>query len=184
MININGVGSISDNVNDDIHVNGAGTIKGEVHSQKVNIDGSANFEEVVNCNELLISGASNFKKIVKAENIKIDGACNFGSDVEVTTIVIDGACNCKGTINSESFVLNGIGNFNEICGEKVDIDSTHKLTKIKSIEATHIEVSGVKCEKISGDDVTVLGNSEVDTIEYRNKLVLSNKIKIKNIVKL
>lgn len=184
MIRINGIETITNDVNDDIRIDGMGTFKGNVHSQKIVIDGTGNFSKNVSCNELIIDGACTFKDVVKAEKITIDGACNFDTDVEVTNITINGACKSFATINSEDFKLDGVGNFNEICGERVEIESYHKITKIKSIEATHVSVYGVKCDKISGDEVTIKGSSEVDTVEYRNKLVLSRNVTINKIIRL
>lgn len=185
----------------DYKISGVGTLSGGSYNE-VNISGSAKANEAINCEFLKVSGACDFKKSVEAKALRVSGACGFGENLRfdeasvsgalfvengVTgeNIKITGVCKIKGECNVERLEFVGDnGEFENIYGESITISSRKRQTKFNTIEATNIYLKNVEGYRISGDNVTVLGDSKIKIIEYKNTLKIDKNISVEEIIKL
>lgn len=182
-------------------ISGVGTLAGGSYNE-VCVSGSAKCNEALNCELLKVSGGGHFKKSVEAKTVKISGGCEFSENLRFNEASISGALAVENGLTGENIKITGIatvkgecnvermefvgenGSFDNIYGESITISSRKHATKFNTIEATNIYLKNAEGYRISGDDVTVLGESKIKIIEYKNNLKIGKNIKVEEIIKL
>jgi len=180
-----------------IDVLGKLIVLNDVSIEDLDVLGSATFNGNVESQTVDILGNCEIKESIKAKNIEILGIANIDGNIEADSIEIIGIANVKGDLSADSFeCLSGSSTFNNIYGEDISFDYRkykNKHVKIETsndvkriantIEATNITLSHIKVNKVSGKNIEILNNVEIDLLEYSGSLTLSRGAKIKKIVK-
>jgi len=184
-INISGAGKIDGGEYGTIKISGASKAQGDIKAESVRVSGSAKFTGTVQADEIRVSGSCHFEKSVKADQMSISGSCRINGEIEAEIIKISGTVVVDADINVDNFTVEiGRGSsFQNIFGDIVTIHS-HVLVSAKEIEATTIDVDNLKAHRISGEKVTVRGDSDIDIVEYRESLEIEEGTKIRKVVKL
>ena len=192
-------GNIQGGHYDDLKINGMCNVEGDIDADSIIVSGTANFEGNVKGDNIKINGAVNIEGNVKTDEITINGVLS-ANNIDAEHISINGIVNIEGDINAECLEANAICVFNNLYGEKIVLRKIKTSSKVKinmnnesynnkcsqfnEIEATSIELSHTKGKRISGENI-VLGNEvEIETVEYSKSISIKPDAKIKKIVKL
>lgn len=183
---IAGSGIISGGSYNNISIAGSAKSNNDITCNLIKVAGSASFNGNVDSKEISIAGSSKFVKNLKSNKIKIAGAIKVMGDLSSEELNIDGVITVEGECNVGVLNHDGEGsNYNNIYGEKIKLYSKRrKKITVNEIEATNIELKSVVAKRISGDNIKLEGKCEIEIIEFRNSLKLSNDTEVKQIIKL
>lgn len=182
---ISGSGVISGGQYENIHISGSGKITGNCKAESIHISGSGKAQGTIEVNELKVSGSGSFEQKVIAKEIIASGAIQFREDCEADSISVSGSISCSGTLNADTLDADcGGSKFKEICGDKIKIKSKNNVTVVESIEATSIDLYGVQCEFVSGQDIIIGPKCEVNVVEYSGTLSISSNAMIRKVIKI
>jgi len=173
--------------------NSSGTLK----AQELDVDGVLNVDENLEVGKFDCDGLANVKGNVRADTVDVDGYMNIGrkgapSKLEANEIFCRGMITVLGAgeINADSIDAEGFINAAEIVGEKVKIKSqqsilmkwlANKWSKVDTIEATNIEISGVTAKVVNGHDIIVGADCVIDKLDCNGRLVIHPSATIKEI---
>lgn len=188
---------------DDIKINGFCNIEDDIVCDTIIVSGCANFSGDIKCDDIRINGAVNIEGDVKADTLEIRGTVN-ANNIETEKFMLYGAANINGDINTDELDAKTISIFRNIYGEKIIIKGTKfnhnikvtinsdfknvgnssQLSQFNEIEATTIELSYIKGNRISGEKITIGDMVEIDTVEYTDSISINSNAKINKIIKL
>lgn len=193
-IKIAGSGVVAGGEYHQIRISGSGKILDDITAEEIRIAGAVKALGVLKAKLIKVAGAGSFEKDVKADEIKIAGSADIDGNVEGELIKFSGVVTCKGDINGEDIEIDSPNSrFQNIYGENVFVGETnirkrlfHKvlLNKIESIEATNIEINHCIVKKVSGKNVYIGSNCDVDLVEYQESLEVDKKAKVKETIKI
>ncbi|MDQ5983336.1 MAG: hypothetical protein RUMPE_00345 [Eubacteriales bacterium SKADARSKE-1] len=191
-IKLDGISKINGGEYATVAVNGIAQINGHLKSKSFSIDGKCKINGDTTTSELFCNGITEIEGKLKATDIKVDGILTVNGDhIETQTLVCDGTIRAKNLINSEILDANGIINAMQVNGNKVIIKSHSgkfiKLflppaSKINKIKADNIELSGVKSQKIVGQDIIIGPCCEIEDIECSGTLKVNKRATVNNII--
>lgn len=185
-VKIAGSGTISSGEYNLVSISGSGKAIGDITCKLLKVAGAARFEGTINSEEASIAGSCKFLKDVKGNKIKVAGATVIEGNVSCEELRADGDMKILGECNvgTLKFEAEG-GTFNNIYGDYIELKSKiGKKTQVNEIEATTIEVRNIEAKRISGENVKVTGKSVIDIIEFKDNLKISDKVTVKQIIKL
>ena len=186
---------------EDAKIAGSGQLSGGTY-KTIKIVGAAKINDSVVCEEISIMGAATFLGSIDAKTVKVNGSITTYGSLKCYELAINGAISCAGEIQAELINLNGTANiqgdinvgilkantekarFKNIYGKVITIKCKKKPSYFNEIEATRIELANVKGIRISGNKLSILGRSEIETVEYRDELNIGEYVEIKSIVRL
>jgi hypothetical protein len=175
---IEGLGNISGGEFDTLHVEGVGNCSSNIKAKEIKIQGVFNCSGEIETDSLSCEGVANFKANIRAKKIYVEGVLSErrGTKIEAEQITCEGVIKTGGEISADVLNAEGCIDADEIVGDYIKILSHwHKnrlimvLNKIRSkvriIEATTIELSGVKAETVNGKDIKIGANCQIDNID-------------------
>lgn len=181
---IAGVGVIPEGKYDKVSISGTANANGDLECEELKVSGVGSFTGSVHSNSVSVSGTATFKKNLKGDKIKIAGAARITGDLIGEEAIIDGAIVVKGESNVGNLKLEGVATFSNIYGDKIDLTGKKKIVEVNEIEATNIKLHHVKANRVSGENVYIIGYSNIEVIEYQTKLTLGCNVTVKKIIKL
>lgn len=182
---IAGSGTISEGIYNNITIAGSATANGEITCEILKVAGSGNFLGNVNATEVSVAGSTKFEADLKCEKIKIAGSVKVIGNISSEELNVDGKITVDGECNVGTLKHKGEGSkYNNIYGENIIIDGKRNRVLVNEIEATNITLNKVYAKRVSGDTIKLTGKCEIDIVEYKSKLMLSNNVQIKEIIKL
>ena len=178
---------------DEMNVMGELRVTSDIAVDDLNIMGEAVFTGNLTAKTVDILGQAETKNI-KAEEINIAGILNAYGNVEATSFNSLGIVKITGDLNVDNAQIHiSPSKFNNIYGDKIEFVKAKKninitnnaknISEINEIEATTIRVTNCKIKKISGEDVAVYENCEIETLEYSKRLSIAKDAKINKIIK-
>ncbi|MFB6198857.1 MAG: hypothetical protein ABEI52_11425 [Halobacteriaceae archaeon] len=159
-------------------VNGATTINGDLHANRVNVNGSATIGGNLDAHEVTIKGSATIDGSVVASEATFMGSASVGELTDVTDLSIRGAGTFQNVIADE---------FDLILGDTTEADSV-RATNVKAgrqeessflkrilnvgspifevgvVEGETVDLDDTRAETIVGKRVTLGSNVEVDTV--------------------
>ena len=191
-----------------VQISGASTIAGGTYNQ-VSIAGSCRIVSDLEANDFRAAGSIHANGKLSAKTINASGAmkvlgdlicdeCKLAGGFSVTgnliasTCRLSGAIKINGEINAESFTLRSNGSvMTTIHGDKIDIDGGNglffrprKQNKALEIEATTIEIDYVSAQRVSGTNIIIGENCNIEVVEYSENLTAHKKAKIGQVIKI
>lgn len=186
---------------------GSGRITGSVKAEEVRVSGVCKIEGDMQGNTISNSGSTTIDGDIKCEKVAISGMLSSGKNIEAEEISINGAIKNTGTINAERILIecrggNGSCIFNEIGASKVSINkdtqnigfSLYKLVglftgstnKISGnlIEGDEIYIENANVKMVRGDKIVIGPDCQIDQVEYRESIEVSDKAQVKQVVKI
>lgn len=201
-ISLEGIGKIQGGVYDSIKIDGIGSCEGDLKAEIViidgtftctgdlevgvlNCDGMATFEGTVRARTIDADGMITIEGTVRAGTLDVEGMLTInGETLEAEKILCDGSIHVHNEISADLVEADGFIFAHSIVGEKVVIKSqanrvagffTKNFGTVQLIEATTVEVRGVKAHTINGHDITIGPNCKIDTVDCSGTLYISNR---------
>ena len=199
---VSGSGSVK--INGDIKCNSfscAGSAKavGNIEcAGKLKASGAFKAEGSVKADEISCAGAAKFEKSVEARILKISGATSIYGDCSAESASLHGAIKIEGLLNAESVYINMDGNNSDskigsIGGSVVKVESRKQFSWFKfhastletdTIEADKVELEFTKAKIVRTIDAIIGEGCRIEALEYSGNAEISNKAKVKNLVKI
>lgn len=186
---------------EDARIAGAGQLSGGTY-RNVKIAGSGKINGPIIAEEIIVMGASKFMGNVEAKTFKGNGGTAIHGNIKCQELSMNGAINCEGEISAELIKVNGAinvqndinvgilvakiekSNFKNIYGEAITLKSKKHYSNFAEIEANRVEIINGIGLRVSAEDITILGKSEIGIVEYRKSLTLGNNVKVEKIIHL
>ncbi len=156
---------------------GVGTCTGEIKAESIKIDGVFHCDGKVETGSLCCDGVAEFKANVIAKKVHIDGVVSVknGANMEGNEITCDGLIEVSGEVSADIIHVDGYINAAEIVGDKITICSrsknavanffVRKHSKVQLIEATTVELTGVKSKTVNGRDVVIGPHCKIENLD-------------------
>lgn len=191
---IEGIGTINGGEFGLLKVEGVGTCSGDIKAADIRIEGVFNCSGNVDTGYLECEGVANFNSNIRAKKIIVEGVLNnkHGNKIEAEEILCEGVIKTYSEISADYIKVEGCIDANEIVGEHIIIDSDshpHLLrrlfksttSEVNIIEATTINLSGIKAKAVNGKDITIGPSCVIDNIDCSGFLSIDRRAVVKNI---
>jgi hypothetical protein len=121
---------------------------------------------------------------MEAESLYCEGLLNSGGDLYVDSIKAAGCLKVRG-IYGDNIEINSLGktvnSFKKLL-EKINLVSNVCGSKITTIEATTVHLSGVNAQTVNGHDIVIGPGCEIDTIDCTGTLKIHESSKVNHII--
>ena len=183
-VRISGTGSVAGGEYDEVRISGHGDVTGDIKANLVRVSGSCDFKGKVECNDFDVSGSCEVGTYIKAKTVTVSGHCEVEGDMSADSIGIYGHGEVEGDINADRIEVKGHGEFKNVYGDNVIMGHARNKIEANEIEATNIELYRAEVNRVSGDNVTILGVSDVKVIEFKESLTITKQLDYEKIVKI
>lgn len=188
---IDGLGSIQGGEFGELRVNGVGNNHGDIKAEKIYIEGVFKSTGNVEAEFIDVEGVGDINGNIRARKISIEGVINFQSNKKIETeqLYCEGFINSVGDLYADSIQATGCIKANGIYGDNIQINSyqfqvsglkkmlsklnivtSFNESKVNTIEATTINLSGVKATTVNGHDIVIGPGCTIDTVDCSGKL--------------
>lgn len=188
---INGVSSVNGGEYDELVVKGVITCNGDIKARTINIDGVVTVNGRLTAEEsIALDGVMTVNGSVRGKEIRVGGVCTIRDTMEADHILCKGVITSKGQISADLVEGTGILSAKEIVGEKVTLHCeikkryfsiTPKLSNVELIEATEIDIDGIKCENVNGHNITIGPNCIIENVDCSGTLSIAPTAQVANI---
>lgn len=174
---ISGSGSFLENVRaGEVFVSGSFTCGGDLSA-----DG------VIKC-----SGSMKCKKNIKSDAFYLSGSASVAGDIEAETVKASGVLNCTGLLNAEEISIKfdrGM-EIGSIGGSRITVLRDRRVgvffnlfsfgkpvgvVRVGAIEGDNIELENVSAPVVTGRNVKIGAGCEIDLVQYRDEVEISDK---------
>lgn len=195
---IQGIGSIYGGEYEQIKIEGVSKCKGDIKAEIVDIEGVFKSKGRVRAKEFYCEGVGEFEKNIKAGKVNVEGIIRMrgNAKLEADEIKCDGVLIGNAEICADLIDVDGCIQATEVTGDNIKIISTKKsfvnkipfdLSKIFGehwftnkqqnsvvdlVEATTIELQGVKAKNVNGENITIGMNCDIDSVDCTGTLYL------------
>ena len=199
--NIDGVVTFPGGKYDELKVSGVCTAEGSIEANSLDVDGVFTAKGDVYADRLDCDGVTTIEGNLRARKADIDGVTTVNGDkVEADHIICDGVLTAKNQISADVIEADGFINAKEIVGDRIVIKSFRKSTffnlflkikqalndpdfsKIDLIEATTIELRGVRAKAVNGQDIIIGSACIIDRVDCSGKLTIDPDAQVAEIV--
>lgn len=186
---------------------GSTKVTGNVHVKDVHVSGVCKIKGNMQAHTLSSAGVTKIEGNIKCEKLSISGVLTSEKNIEAEEINIKGSIKNTGIINGESISIecrdgNGSCSFNEMGASQITINKDnqntsfglHKLlglfkgskSKINGnlVEGDDIYIENANIKMIRGESIVVRPGCEIDQIEYRKSIEVSDQSQVKQVVKI
>lgn len=189
---LSGVNSFSGGTYNELKVLGVNFLGGDVKVNELKIEGICNTKALIETNKLLLQGMANSDGDIRAHEAEITGMLSMGDGhFEADRISCRGMIQTKGEINADELLAEGSIQGTEIYGDKVVIhtesvgynlfsgfkamlkgQNTQCGSRVKTIEATDVDLINVEAEHVSGTNVTIGKSCRIDCVDCSGVLYI------------
>ena len=176
---IEGFGSISGGDYDRVEIEGIGKIRGDIKAGSIFIEGVSKCLGTIVTEEFTCSGIAQLSKSIRAKHVRIEGIVKqTKAKMEADDIYCEGILLTNGEISADSIEVDGCISAPEVYGDRIKIVHCFRekgyfsipnfsgvfggrriekdYSTVDVMEATNIELYGVKADSVSGN-IVVLG---------------------------
>ncbi len=177
-----------------VGISGTTKIHKNLDTEELTVSGSSHILGNVIAKKVKISGSSHIGGNLHTEDIKISGSTSIDGDCEAENFHASGSFNIGGLLNAGNIDIEMYGKcrVKEIGGEniKVKLGAGHLFIRMISlfsntarlvtdvIEGDDIYLENTDAKIVRGNNVTIGPNCNIEIIEYRNKVNISENSKI------
>lgn len=202
---IEGIGSINGGEYDRVEIEGIGKIKGDIKVCSLFIEGVGKCLGTIETEDFYCEGIAQLTKSIRAKHIRIEGFVKLEKDkMEADDICCEGILLSNGEISADSIVVDGCISVPEIYGDRIKI--THRFrdkvmfrshnifgmfggrrmekdySTVDMIEATNIELYGVKANSVCGNLVIIGAGCEIKQIECDGTLRIHPRANVDKVI--
>lgn len=190
---MDGVSRMAGGEFDKFTMDGVGTCTGDIKAQRMQIDGVFTCEGRVETGLLDCDGVAKFKSDIIAKKVHIDGVVSVknGTKIESDEIFCDGVIEVDGEVSADVIHVDGFIDAKEIVGDKISIFSrsrnfitnffVRKCSKVELIEATTVELAGVKSRTVNGKDIIIGPHCKIENLDCSGTLFVHPSATVTNI---
>ena len=183
-VRISGNGTINGGEYNEVRVAGNGEVTGDIKAVLIRGSGNIDFQGHVECDDFDISGHVEIANFLKAKNVDISGHCELEGEVNADKFTCYGHCELEGDINADKIDVKGHGEFKNVYGDTIIMDYPRNKVEANEIEATSISLYRAEVNRVCGDNVKIVGISDVKVIEFKESLTLSKEVEYERIIKI
>jgi cytoskeletal protein CcmA (bactofilin family) len=99
-LRISGAGSAGGGVYNDVEINGAGSINGDVECIRLSTNGASNISGNVKAQSVKMNGTASFRGDIKSGQIDVNGAAGMHGNVDTGRIKVSGTIDIDGNLHS------------------------------------------------------------------------------------
>jgi len=175
---LEGIGEIHGGEYDTISIEGVANCSNSIKANSIHVEGVFNCSGAVEAIDLYCEGVADFKSNIRAKRMTVEGVLSMKGDskIEAEEIICEGVIKTNGEISTDIMRAEGCIVAKEIVGDQIRIYSHYKVNRfislfnrfksdVKLIEATTIELSGVKAESVNGRDITIGPNCKINNLD-------------------
>ena len=194
-LRIDGVCTINGDLEaDSLIVNGVCECNGNINAKSFDCDGVLTIEGNLRAGTIDIDGVVNVKgNKVEADKIDCDGVLSVEGEISADVIEADGKLNAEEIVGDriviKSYWKRGIKGLFIRAGEKAGVKlstkapviglvGSLKFSTIGLIEGTTVELRGVRAKSVSGQDVNIGKNCEIDSVSATGTLSVHPSAKV------
>jgi cytoskeletal protein CcmA (bactofilin family) len=175
IVGISGNTKIEGNLDtEEITVSGSSHILGNFIAKKVKISGSSEIGGNLHTDDIKISGSTSIDGDCEAENFHAKGNFNIGGLLNAGNIEIEiemyGRCRVKDIGGENINVKLGAGH---IFMRMINFFSNDERLVTGVIEGDDIYLENTDAKMVRGNNVTIGPNCNIETVEYRNEINVS-----------
>lgn len=190
---VNGVVTINGKLiaQEDLRIDGVVTVNDEVQGKNIRVNGVSTINGGTAAKEnILIDGTITVKEKVRGKEIRVGGVCTIQGNMEADQVFSKGVISCHGQISADLVEGRGVICAKEIVGEKVILHCETKrprlfrsreLPRVDLIEATEIDIDGVKCQNVNGQNITIGPQCVVENVDCTGTLRIAPGAKVSHI---
>ena len=197
---IKGVNTLDGGQYDELVLGGVVTANGDLKATSVEIGGVVTLNGRLESKSFIkIGGVVTVNNTLRAKTIDVGGVVTMHGDVEADQIQIRGVVNAKGQVSADLVESWGVFSAEEVVGDKVIIhcdkqtgktigglfrlgrDNKKNLPKVGTIEATEIDVDGIRCENLNGHNIVIGPRCIVENVDCTGRLAIAPEAQVKNI---
>lgn len=195
---IQGFGNIYGGEYERIKIEGVSKCKGDIKAEIVDIEGIFKSKGKIQTKEFFCEGVGEFEKSIKAgkvdiegiirmkgnaklqaDNIKCEGVLISNAEICADTIDVDGCIqavevtgdNIRVMSRKKSFVSKVPFDLSKIFGDYW-FTNKNQNSNIELVEATTIELQGVKAKEVNGENITIGMNCDIEAVDCSGTLYL------------
>ncbi|MDR0570012.1 MAG: hypothetical protein LBG71_02160 [Clostridiales Family XIII bacterium] len=192
-----GVSTVRGGTYDEFDVNGVCTVLGPLEAGLVSVNGVCTCESDVTARHLDCKGVLTIHGNARAGEMDVEGVVSVGgAKLEADHIRCEGLLTVKGEISADVIEADGKISAREIVGDRIVIKSfwrrglakllfgigrrfkMFEFSEVELIEATTVELQYVKAVSVSGRDVTVGRECEIERVDCCGKLKIDPTAKV------
>ena len=177
-----------------VGISGSTKIEGNLDTEEITISGSSHILGNVIAKEIKISGSSEIGGNLHTEDIQISGSTSINGDCEAENFHAKGSFTIGGLLNAGNIDIEmyGICRVKEIGGENIKVklgaanlfsrminlftNSARLVTGV--IEGDDIYLENTDAKMVRGNNVTIGSNCNIEMVEYRNEVNISENSEI------
>jgi len=192
---IHGVTSVGGGKYDELKVDGVITVNGDLEAQSISVDGVVTVNgKMESKSSIEIDGVTTVNGSMRAQYVDVDGVVSINDNVEADHVKIDGVVSSKAQISADLVEGRGVISAVEIVGEKVILhcEAKHghlfgfikkekKMPKVGTIEATEIDVDGIRVDNVNGHNIVIGPSCIVENVDCTGRLSIAPEAQVKNI---
>ncbi len=197
---IDGVRTVGGGKYDKLVIDGVITVNGDLEAESISVDGVVTINGKLESDSFIkISGVATVNDKLRAKSIDVDGVVSIKKDVEADEIMIHGVVTAKGQVSADRVESRGMFSAEEVVGDKVIIhcdkknkatlgglfrlgrDLHKELPKVGTIEATEIDVDGIRVDNVNGHNIVIGPRCVVENVDCTGRLAIAPEAVVKNV---
>jgi len=185
----------------DIHVSGSFRNEGTIKAKELSVSGSARNGAGLVAESVKVSGSFKVEGNLKAGELRVSGGVKVEGDIEAESARVSGGIACTGLINAEELWVDISGSdcrVESIGGSRITIEDRHakglieklfgsrrgRFTVSESIEGDEISIEGTRAKTVTGRQVVIGKDCQIDLVQYTEAVEISPEAKIGKCVKI
>lgn len=191
---IGGVSTFNGGTYEDVVISGVITCNGDIEANSVEVDGVTTINGRIDGRESVrIDGVSTINGDIRSKNVKVGGVCTLNS-IEADYVSCKGVISCRKQISADLVEGGGVLSAEEIVGEKVILHCEMKkrhlfsfgrkekeLSSVNLIEATEIDIDGIKCKNLNGHNIVIGSECIVENVDCTGNLTIAPGARVKRV---
>jgi cytoskeletal protein CcmA (bactofilin family) len=180
-----------------LRIDGICTAEGSIEADSLDVNGVFTAKGDVVVGELDCDGVTTIEGNLRVKKADIDGVTTvYGGKIEADHIVCDGVLTAGNQVSADIIEADGFINAKEIVGDRITIKSFRKsgffklflkikeafkdpdFSKIDLIEATTIDLRGVRARAVNGQDLIIGPGCVIDRVDCSGTLKIDADAKV------
>lgn len=200
-IHISGTGNVAPGQYDSVTVSGMGKCPGGLRAEEITVNGTFKVEDGTECRKLIVNGTFKGEGTLSAEEVVCNGAATIEDGLVANVLSVAGVLHCEGDklqsrelscagiltmdglVSCDQIHVTGILKAEQLEGRSIRIRShrpellrrfwlSKGLSKIDYIQGIEIELSGVTAETVTGTDIIIGPDCNIERLRCNGTLKL------------
>lgn len=200
-IHISGTGTVTPGQYDSVTVSGMGKCPGALRADEITVNGTFKVEGSSECRKLTVNGTFKGQGALSAEEVVCNGAATVEDDMTANTLSVAGVLHCEGDklqsrelscagiltmdglVSCDQIHVTGILKAEQLEGRSIRIRShrpellrrfwlSKGLSRVDYIQGEEVELSGVTAETVTGTNITIGPDCNIERIRCNGTLKL------------